>query len=182
MEKNVKRALEVIDKIQENYMGMNKSYQRVKFVHLREVINSLDEQYSEKSQPHTVDDNKLWCKDCDGYTINCIHKPLLAKHHKSNESWNTIENLKATIESMCYSEELARREALKILTEYEVRGDSYGVPMLVNIIELLNEKIKSNDLVALDEEKLFDFIIRLPRNISNKDLVKCILSKFGQKK
>ena len=42
-------------------------------------------------------------------------------------------------------EEYIRKKAREVLTEYEVYGDSYGVPPLEEIIDLLIERIKCDD-------------------------------------
>ena len=46
------------------------------------------------------------------------------------------------IKNMCENEDEARKIAKKVLTEHEVEGDSYGVPTIQEVVELLVNKIR----------------------------------------
>lgn len=46
------------------------------------------------------------------------------------------------LEDWAETDTFVRKEAAKVLTDFEVNGDSYGVPAIENIVELLVKKIQ----------------------------------------
>lgn len=47
------------------------------------------------------------------------------------------------LEDWAHTDTIVRQCAKRVLSEFEVEGDSYGVPMIEDIVELLVKKIES---------------------------------------
>ena len=54
--------------------------------------------------------------------------------------------LRACIADDTENEELAKKEALKVLTHLDVYGDSYGVPTIADIVEKLVQRCQKPPL------------------------------------
>jgi len=53
-----------------------------------------------------------------------------------------IEKLEKLLEDICEEDEEIRETAVQVLSRNEVYGDSFGVPMLTDIVESLVARIK----------------------------------------
>lgn len=60
-------------------------------------------------------------------------------HHQEAD---VREHYAKHLEDWAETDTFVRKEALKVLTDFEVNGDSYGVPAIENIVELLVKKIQ----------------------------------------
>jgi len=61
-----------------------------------------------------------------------------------------VEKWKEIVRDMCDDEEEARKHARKVLSEWEVYGDSYGVPTIDFVVEQLVNKYRK-DIVEADD-------------------------------
>lgn len=84
------------------------------------------------------------------------------------------EQREELIKDMAYDDTEIRNLASKVLTEYEVSGDSYGVPSILDIIETL---IKQREALMLDEKQL-NWIINRHIDFENG---RCIMTKSPAK-
>jgi hypothetical protein len=53
-----------------------------------------------------------------------------------------LTHYKTLLIDTCETDTTVRKFALEVLTDYEVNGDSYGVPAIEDIVALLVEKVK----------------------------------------
>lgn len=65
-----------------------------------------------------------------------------------------LENIRQILKNDCEQDKNIRAMAKKHLTEHEVEGDSYGVPMLEDIVELLIKKIETKQPKQLSVEEM----------------------------
>lgn len=80
---------------------------------------------------------KIECCDCD-YKQWCVpeQQAILALIEQETAK------LHAIIKDDCDTEDDCRESAKKVLTEYEVEGDSYGVPAISDIVDKLVAKVQ----------------------------------------
>jgi chromosome segregation ATPase len=71
-----------------------------------------------------------------------LAKTITDRHNACGE----VERLKAIIKTDCEYEQEIRSLACNILSEFQVYGDSYGVPTLVDVVELLIEALKAQEV------------------------------------
>jgi hypothetical protein len=81
----------------------------------------------------------LYCLNCAG---DLLDKHLVALQSQLTKAQERVKELESVIKDDCESEELLKLEALKVLPEIQVKGDSLGVPGVADIGENLVARVK----------------------------------------
>jgi len=67
---------------------------------------------------------------------------------KDGYSCKHCENWRQLVKDQCEEDEEIRLQCEGILNDYDIYGDSYGVPTLGDIVEKLIEKIKAYEKIS----------------------------------
>ena len=96
----------------------------------------------------------VYCTNCEAEISMCYEDfPEYLPEHLMEmvvERWNKRDHLRTQLESkdklikdFCHTENEVEKSALKVLTEFQVHGDSYGVPGTNQIVDTLVSEVQS---------------------------------------